>query len=283
MRKSNRIMIKVVAVLLILVLFTSTVVSGTLAKYVIQKDATTSVKFEQYGVVVKAWLDEDFKKALGIKNSDARIDLLASDDGVAVEFGNVLMHPGYDYSKAIHFEITGTSTRPINVNIYTDITLKYSSIFQTVAGSDNSKMLPIGFTFSYGTTDPQYIVKPWALADARVTDTNIEDAIVTGLSEVIDVTNYTNDTIHGECATKRDIAAGTPIVFHPKNAEGTVDNSVSINEFALGFHWPMDYNEHPTLSAEELGELEVQMVNNGQAKRNKKLTFKFTVKVEQAS
>lgn len=283
MRKSNRIMIKVVAVLLTLVLFTSTVVSGTLAKYATYKDATTSVTFEQYGITVKAWLDEDFKKAVGLSDADA--DLLMSDNSARVILNRIKMYPGCDYSKAINFSITGTATVDVSIKLTIYFAIAQNDFtnyaVNNVAGiTTSTKVMPIGFTFCSsqysGTTEPVYALKPWSLTHNQITGNYLEYYMAGGMTKIIDVTREQagNDYVH------KTITAGQPVVFHPKDANNKVIKTSSINEFALGLHWPMDYTEHETYSAKELGEIEVALVNNGKLKPVK---FGFTLSVEQVS
>ena len=289
MRKQNRIMIKAVAILLTLVLFTSAVVSGTLAKYVTQKSGTTSIVFEQYGITVKAWLDEDFKKATGLTDADAA--LLMSDNSASVTLNQIKMHPGCDYSKAVNFEITGTATVDVRIKIEPHIVIAQDDFNNYAVNNvgeiitSSTKVFPIGFTFyssQYsGTTEPVYALKPWSFS-TNVTSRRITDNIAIGLAKIIDVQRVQKDGTDngGYDYVTKNIGAGKPVVLHPKDASQNVVTTVSINEFALGLHWPIEYEEHGTYTAEQLGQIEVALVNNGKIK---KVNFSFTVSVEQTS
>ena len=65
MRRANKILMATVAILLCLVLITSSVVSTTLAKFVITKSASTSVGFTKFNMEVK----------LDVKGHKADLDL----------------------------------------------------------------------------------------------------------------------------------------------------------------------------------------------------------------
>ena len=85
MRKANRIMIRAVAILLCLVLFTSCVVSTTFAKYVIRKSAPLTVGLERFGVSIDLDVNEAFANAVGEDN----VEIKQLGESLSVKISNL--------------------------------------------------------------------------------------------------------------------------------------------------------------------------------------------------
>mgnify|MGYP007037148426 CR=1 FL=1 len=90
MKKVNKILMATVAILLSLVLISTSVVSGIFAKFVIQKDAVVSVKFKNFGVKLSVG-----REAQVISGPDAK--------SVSITYDAFEMYPGVYKIPAIWF------------------------------------------------------------------------------------------------------------------------------------------------------------------------------------
>ena len=294
MRKANKIMMAIVAILLSLVLFTTCILSGVFAKYAISRDRKVVLGIDEFGVTLEAWLDDDFKAYLAETYPDTDYDtivenLSATDESLKlkVELGTFDVFPGIDFSEAIHFKISGTAKVPLKLSIvpYLSVTTARFEVPTGVAGlAATTKFFPLGFTCgakkstnAYGITDT---CKPW-LTGSAFTSAEAENAIADGLVSMFDVKLDTSGA--DDCVYKK-FDVNTPIVLHPKDSSGKVYNGengttrIDVSEFALGFYWPLEYEDHATYSKEELNEIEVAMSKNG---KDKTTSFGYTVIIEQ--
>ena len=111
MKKANKILMKAIAILLCLILITASVVSSTLARFTFQKDATTTVKFEDFGVKMQ------------IKNAGTVVSTLDSNS-VTVTYDIVEIYPGYRNDKLVLFAFDdGLLTVPATLKVDFEIEL----------------------------------------------------------------------------------------------------------------------------------------------------------------
>lgn len=138
MRRANKILMATVAILLCLVLITTSVVSGVFAKYAIKKQASTSVSFQSFGVTVELTPDSNLKTLSEVKKGDS----------ASVMFEELPMAPGDEFYKALKVEIGG---KP-NVDIVLRMTchIEYETSDYTV---DSSYYMPLGYTIQVGEDD----------------------------------------------------------------------------------------------------------------------------------
>ena len=115
MRKNNKKLMIVVSVLLSLVLITTSVVSGTMAKYVTSGSSSSSARVAKWGVNIEVDLDENFEKACG-----DGVKIVENGNSISVEIPNLKMCPGDDFTKAINVTISGQSEVKLKVNIECD-------------------------------------------------------------------------------------------------------------------------------------------------------------------
>ena len=117
MQKVNRMMMKTVAVLLILVLITTSILSGTLAKYVSAKSAAANVALKNFGVNVSFSFSSEIKNLYGEDILNDSTKTTKSGDSVIVTLSNLKMAPGDSFLDAIHVNISGTAGTRIKVLI----------------------------------------------------------------------------------------------------------------------------------------------------------------------
>lgn len=108
----KNIMLRLSAVLLVAVLLTTCVISGTWAKYTATDDAKDTAQVAKWGVKVEATLDDLFEtaydNATGTVQANGTYNILA---------------PGTKDEQLAAFKITGTPEVKVNVDVKVDITL----------------------------------------------------------------------------------------------------------------------------------------------------------------
>lgn len=102
MRKINKIMMMTVAILLSLVLITSSVVSGTLAKYTTSSSTSDSARVAKWGVTVEASYGEEFHDVVTNKNETdegKKVVITPNSDGIGVKITNLKLAPVLDTTR----------------------------------------------------------------------------------------------------------------------------------------------------------------------------------------
>ena len=92
-------MFKAVAILLCLVLLTTSIVSSTFAKFAVKKSATTNMTFEKFGVMVTMTVDPNLVSRVG----DSNVKWTRWGDTASVTIDNLVMYPGDNFYQAIKF------------------------------------------------------------------------------------------------------------------------------------------------------------------------------------
>ena len=170
MKKFSKRLTMVVAILLCLVLITSSAVSTTLAKYVITKDATTSVGLEKFGVTVTL---------TGPTTSTTSTSSIG--DSTTIVYKSTSLTPGAT-AKKITASISGKPT--VEAKITIDVSVSYSQSSGTAFSipadtftgiSGGTLYVPIGFKVAGASS---YTVSPYNNYTAAETEAEIEKAIV---------------------------------------------------------------------------------------------------------
>ena len=206
MKKTTKRLTMVVAILLSLVLLTSSVVSTTLAKFVIRKEATTEVTLNKFGVEV----------------TFSGTGSATTKKGDSIIYTNTLtMKPGD--SKSITAKIKGKPTVASNVTI--DVNVEYDTTEFTVKGATDftavktdTVYFPIGF--KVGSTS---VVTPYSSSDGAAISNAIEDKIEGVLTGFTWTDGDTLTTTWG---------TGT----------GVPDYTSSEKNISLNFYWPKNHN-----------------------------------------
>ena len=149
MRKINKIMMMTVAILLSLVLITSSVVSGTLAKYTTSSSASDSARVAKWGVTVEA------SETL----PDGAATVSQSADGIGIEITSLPLAPGTEYPDAIHFKVDGDPEVAIRLKITVEASFENKAnnsasfvVPTEISGvpqksEKDQAVIPFGFTF----------------------------------------------------------------------------------------------------------------------------------------
>ena len=99
-KNSGRMILRIVAILLCLVLITTSIVSSTLAKFIVTKDATTVVSLKKFGIALNMNKGSHYDQATATPK--------IADDGstISVTLSNIKLLPGANYSEIVYFTIT---------------------------------------------------------------------------------------------------------------------------------------------------------------------------------
>ena len=112
-KNSSKIIFRIVAILLCLVLITTSIVSSTLAKFTVTKEATTEVSFKTFGVKLR------------IRNGKHADNAYLDNNSVSVTHSITDLYPGVSPSKDIMFIFTNTdSTIPATLNVKATLKIK---------------------------------------------------------------------------------------------------------------------------------------------------------------
>ena len=293
MKKANKILMATVAILLCLVLLSTSIVSGIFARFVIKHTATTAITLGKFGVDVSL-----------IPNTSALQDAGAEVKLVKDEANNILsatvtglkIIPGMDLSDAFKIKFSGTTNVDVDVSI--DFCFDYAiSDFSVPANvgevSSKTYFMPIGLKFgAYYNSSPviasNYIYDGDSDKTNNITpyhhqgQKNVETFYAKGIQNLIDVT-----------AASRSCTVHTDITDYAISKTFYVDDNISddilfyadtdtakanpINEFVFGFDWPNDY------ASEDYDKDTLDLVGTYLAskKYDKTISFTYTIKLEQ--
>lgn len=226
MQKINKIMMITVAVLLTLVLITSSAVSGTFAKYVSTGESSSSARVAKWGITVKVTpnMPEGFK------------NVSTTDDAITFSADTLRMSSGRDQSELIKLEFSGTAEVRLKVKIKANVVCDDDKIkipAATAGKGADAYFIPMGTTIKADENDEvTYITDPWfeRPANSNAISTSFENAIASGFSKA----GFEAVGGVGGVAEK-EFAPNYPINF-------TIENQ-TVDSFYLGFDWPSSYTD----------------------------------------
>ena len=254
MRRANKILMAAVAILLCLVLITTSVVSGVFAKYAIKKQASTSVGLEKFGVTITMSVP-DATNLGTYGGATVNTEVMDGDSGT-ISITGLKMYPGCQYPRAAKFEFSGTPSVDVQLKIIPTIT--YSDAMHTSAnyrvptgakinlGSSTTYYMPLGFTFCSNSTSIYKVVDPWmsSTTKANVSATAVSNAIASGIvtgtnkrlkgSSAEPLEGQDEFSVSGNTLTIGIFKAGTPITFD-------INSSKDLTCFCMGFYYPLDW------------------------------------------
>jgi hypothetical protein len=254
-----------VAILLSAVLLTTSALSGTLAKYVTSGGShSESARVAKWGVTVRAWVDAgDIAR---LRAAGATVNTSETDKAMVTITG-LKLKPGDDFSDVVKFEVSGSPEVKARVKLTVQIkhhniktnSNNYASISVPAGVADLKKttyFMPLGYTFGANNASNKYEnnyfegTEPWRAYDESTTEADIktsvvgvsvtEAALVAGVATKIDVDAEDAGT-SSDSYFYKDFDPNIPIALHPKNAKGTVNKNIKINQFDMGFVYPLDW------------------------------------------
>ena len=233
MKKGNKILMIIVSILLTLVLITTSVLSGTLAKYTTSSSSSDKARVAKWGVVIEA----DYSAISSVEG----VTVDTENDEMEISLGNFKMGPGDDFSNAIKFKIYGEAEVKLMVKIAADVSYNLNSTNNFKVPKDiggltaETTVVPFGFTFGALKADGTDAV-PGGYVAAPCRSGTVEKTIATNVAKKIDA-EYKDASV--DYAFK-EFEPGDPIVLHPKENEN-INKNIDINDFYLGFKWPETY------------------------------------------
>lgn len=153
MKKFNKILMMTVAILLTLVLASTSVVSGIFAKYVVTKSASTEVSLKAFGLTLKV----EGTQGTSINYSPSGSN---KDTAISVSVSGLQLAPGETLDDVVKFTIDGTPNVDA-VKLKIKVKSENVSTFKVAKTNINSVstvdfaekiFIPIGFRMYAGTT-----------------------------------------------------------------------------------------------------------------------------------
>lgn len=169
MKKFTKRLTMIVAILLSLVLLTSSIVSTTLAKYVVTKSAEAKATLDAFGVTVDLDASE-----LGTASKTTN-----TGDSISFEFSNLILHPD-DVVKTISASVHGEPS--VDAIIVVDVEVKFDegdfSIGSAFTDLPSASYFPIEFKVGDTTCSEAY-TKNNADAIESAIESKVKEALVT--------------------------------------------------------------------------------------------------------
>ena len=243
MKKANRILMATVAVLLSLVLITTSVVSGIFARFTVLQEAKTKMTLNKFGVSLGLTLSDEFVALLG--GQDAVDDMTTvNGDSISIAIPELKMGPGDIWDKAFNVSIDGTPTVDCKFKFDVDLNLDADK-FTIPAGecglTVEADYFPIYFT-RYSLDSNSVYTKDAYFPDTLVGDDisskkNVEESLHSQL--VFDGIYFSDliDDSKGGKALTLDFEEDKEIFFNYASGFTRVPD-ISFKSFDLGFEWP---------------------------------------------
>lgn len=269
MKKANKILMAAVAILLCLVLISTSILSGVFAKFVHQRAMDATMTFKHLGVTVTMSAETD-RTALVAAGATISTEVKNGKSGT-ITISGLKMRPGLDFSRAVKFEFgkqgeTQKLSVPAEVRITTtveyddkvhkdtqnaDKTITYynyyvpaGKIIQSIASNGaitympQTYFMPIGFTFSHDVAsangNTNVALGSWTEdagtgTDSKVIASAISDSIASGVSGRI---KNANTSVSKNTVTI-PFAKDSAVTFN-------INDGTGLTYFHMGFFYPLD-------------------------------------------
>ena len=206
MKKFNKILMMTVAILLTLVLASTSVVSGIFAKYVVTQTAKTTVSLKAFGLTLAV-----------TGNTKDNIATKLTDNTVAVSM-DVDLAPGEFVDNAIHIAISGTpgvNAANLKITVVTTGANSFSVESGKITGVSAGNYIPFSFTGKKGTTAGT-ILSAWS---KPTDDAALQNSIAGGIRSGLGFNQNTGLS---------DNAAAIKVVNN---------KAITLSSFDFGFSW----------------------------------------------
>ena len=240
MRRANKILMATVAVLLCLVLISTSIVSGVFARFAITKKAETTVKLEQFGVTIELTPVGDLAK-FKIEPE------LKKGDSVSMTFSNIDMAIGDSFLDTLKVKIYGEPTVPVELKFscyvnYDDSDRGNYWVDKTISkAGKNCIFMPLGYTIGWpggmnsNPNNPRYVCRQYHNKNRD----EIEEIITRNVANELFLKNIQKN----DGTIKIDNTNNTHYYTHPLDeGKDLSEYGYHIGEFYLGFHWPHNYS-----------------------------------------
>ena len=237
MKKSNKILMATVAILLSLVLISTSIVSGIFARFVIEKSGSTAIKFNKFGVELELEIDDDVYAAVGGAESN-NVTLKQDGNSLSVEIRNLKMAPGESYLDAISFNISGTPNVRAKVVIEPKVEFEKDD-FAKLNDKDTFWGVPVGLYYSAYDENFEKVIKPFVPTWDGGSNSMFQLACGCdwGLGTDYDLTACTNDPAGWNAKygwTEKIFEKNQNVVFYSSNDS---NKTHAINQFDFHLMW----------------------------------------------
>ena len=292
MRKANKILMATVAILLCLVLITTSITSGIFARFVIMNKSESTITLQNFGVNVTMTVDKTLKDLVGEDNYEEN----KKGDSLSVTLSNLTMYPGKEFPEAVKFDFSGNPTTDITIKVYADISYSRGDFKVTkeqlnaILGTNKTAddyFVPIGLYLRVPNhTDAaltnRNILSPWR----NVVYSTAERTVAQSVGRYTDLLYVDDNSFY---YAYKDFVAGSDIVFYPDNTDGKSTNpyqndkvnygeSFKFTSFWLGYRWPLTYDSRDGYTVDQISDIETWLMNQN---RNFSYSVTFTVVIEQ--
>lgn len=295
MRKKNRIVLKAVAILLCLVLFTTCIVSSTFARFANRQTATTNMTLGRFGVELVMTYKTDWGDEDDPNRKDVTITPTQNGDSLSVTISGLRMIPGDDFPELVRFKFVEDKTPNVPVKVTITQTLSHRHQDFMISSDENDNVgnlkvnkyaMPLGFKFAaYDNSGTEvipmgYVVDPWRLG-APSNDGNMNQR----LAENLDAKFGSGVSIPFDDATSvtASFAKGAALKFKAFGSD-----TADINQLVFGVEWPetwegTEYNnsEHLCEGATALDYNAMETWLCSQDGYDLRVSITYTVKIEQ--
>lgn len=284
MKKANKALMVTVAILLSLVLLSTSFISGILASFTIKKEATAAVGFNAFGVGIDLTLSPALIAAIG--GADAVEDCTTvTPSSIKIDIDDLKMAPGVLFTEGIRFNLTGSPVT--NARLVLDVDIDFDSEQFKIPPQTNSNrtgnrfeedlyVMPIGFQYNIyenGTKKTaNYMKSLWSGNDASYID--IESLM---FEDYLSGEFGANAELSGDTdlSLETTIDAGEAFVFSGASGE-------KINELKFSIGWPFEADEsdlaYNGLTLDELNRMEAYICRDG---TTPSISVSYTIRVEQ--
>ena len=284
MKKANKILMAIVAILLSLVLLSTSMVSGIFAKFVIQHSAKNTITLGRFGVDVSI-----IPNTTAFENAGANVELIKDEANniLSATVTGLKMRPGMDFSDALKVRFEGET----NVDAFVIITFHFEYMLgdfkipngvANVTATSGINMMPIGLRFGALMDSTPVISNAYAGSTTPYrtqTADDAEDGYVNHIRKNIYCSFYYNVDEDTDTYISKNFDAGDKILFHPYSDwnSKTVNENVNINEFEFGFDWPDEYSDNKGYNYDEAG----TYLSQNTTALSQTISFTYTVKIQQ--
>ena len=255
MKKANKILMVAVAILLSLVLITTSIVSGIFAKFILTKTAESGVKLEKFGLT------------LTVSSSYSTATPTSNGEGISITVP-ITMNAATNYDGLVKFTFSNT---PNVSKVKLILTMKIEGVenfaVSGIEGIPNGNHIPLGFT-SKVHNEKRYVNTPnyWCMPTDNA---DLAKTVIAGIVE---------DNV-GAFSTMKSISNNDSleVVVWENSAYKITSFELGVRPYGTTDGKPDTGYSSKGLSNEEANLLQTQLIE-----REPTLTVTYTVSIQQA-
>ena len=259
MKRVNKILMATVAILLCLVLITTSIVSGVFARFVVKNTVTSIVTFAKFGAKVSVNLDGLIKDGAGNTIDGITVTENVNANSNTITVTGLKIGPGDMVPNAMRFNLSEGGAKPaVNVQMRIKVELGYNELYFGAAesatlnfpdsvipqgstwGTDTWYFMPIGYTLGHNSTkDSGYVrvLEPWH-------NTNRSSGWISPGTVSSNICNGIKNNITNPSATRSDneVTIGTFTAGQEPKITINGLSTTPTSTFDFGYIWPLDEN-----------------------------------------